>query len=95
MKLNYLQSDSNIARNMADHLLLLCALIIGPFRDINSKQFLLIDICETSALQEALTWIGFYDQRWNIWSQYSKLGRECRPFAKSASQFIFSSCVCI
>jgi hypothetical protein len=55
MKLNYLQSDSNIARNMPDHVLLLCALIIGHFRDINSKQFLLIENCETSAIQEALT----------------------------------------
>lgn len=31
MKLSYLQSDSNIARNMNDYVLLLCALIIGSF----------------------------------------------------------------
>jgi hypothetical protein len=55
MKLNYLQSDSNITRNIFDHVFIMCVLIIGPFRNIISKQIILIEICETSAVQEALT----------------------------------------
>jgi hypothetical protein len=54
MKLNYSESDSNFARNMIDHVLLLCPLIIGAFRDINSKQFVSTEIFRTSAIQEVL-----------------------------------------
>jgi hypothetical protein len=46
--------DSNIARNITDHVLILCAPIIGPVVDINSKKFLIIEICETSAIRETL-----------------------------------------
>ena len=39
MKLNYLQSDSNISRNTTDHVLLLCALTIGPLEILIPSSF--------------------------------------------------------